>query len=296
MSSALSSERTFPYDALDHILSYACEGSPARALALGTTCRYWLSRFHDGEPLWTTIATSSTTKTASIPRSLRTYEGVRSAYEKSAQLRPIDSATLHPIEDCTLEFRCPMYAENLKYVGPGESFCDVCKQSVYLVRTQQELNDRASKGHCVMMRPQDIVLGAVDDTITRIAIVFANECDIERGMKIVAQPAESSRFDRTGHIFPVVGIREKSRRYPTLVFEALSADQVAEMPEDQTRFSFAILGNVDDAKGSAFFDNMARNGAVDRRGMGNFADILKDVIERFTPQRREVRGMRRRLT
>ena len=30
-----------------------------------------------------------------------------------------------------------MYAENLKYVGPGESFCDICKKSVHLVHTQQ---------------------------------------------------------------------------------------------------------------------------------------------------------------
>ena len=243
MSSALSSERTFPYDALDQILSYACDGSKERALALGKTCRYWLSRFHGAEALWSTIAKSETT--IMIPRSLRTYEGVRSAYTKAAGM-PKLADTLHPIEECTMEFVCPMYTENLQYVGPDELFCEGCKKSVYLVRSQQQLDERASKGHCVMMRKSDFLVEPENHSVTRIAVVFADPSLIATGMQRIGAGATSQRdnFIRTPSLFPVFSIRKAHDASECFEFHALTIPEAEAAPK--MKYSFLVLADFED--------------------------------------------------
>ena len=240
----VASERTFPYDALDQILSYACDGSKERALALGKTCRYWLSRFHAAEALWSTIAKSETK--IMIPRSLRTYEGVRSAYTKAAEM-PQLADTLHPIEDCSMEFVCPMYTENLQYVGPDELFCDGCKKSVYLVRSQQQLDERASRGHCVMMRKSDFLVEPENHSITRIAVVFADPSLIATGMQLIAAGATQTgnHFLRTPSLFPVFSIRKAHDANECFEFHALTIPEAEAAPT--MKYSFLVLADFEDS-------------------------------------------------
>ena len=106
------------------------------------------------------------------PKSWTSYRAARLLGEASQSLRPLPSASLHPIEDCTLEFMCPMVAENLKVVGPGTMFCDRCNKNVYLVTSQEELNERAKNRQCVMMRRSDIDPAAADRTVIEVAVIY----------------------------------------------------------------------------------------------------------------------------
>ena len=289
--SALSSERTFPYDALDHILSYACEGSKMRALALGNTCRYWLSRFHNAEVLWKTIAVAGKHKFA-VPRSLRSYEGFRNAAKQMQNAKPVWEKALHPIEDCTLEYLCPMYTENLKYVSPDEMFCDGCKKSVYLVRTQQELDDRASKGHCVMIREQDLMIGHCDNTIYRVAVVYSDPARVEAYMKEIAGELPSDGR-RTPHVFPVVGVLRGHGKVNQIEVYAISVEEAkALMTGDGYSFVVTMDANLkDELLQNAFVAKLSQIGAFEP-GL-DAEDVITVVHTHFNPMRHMIKGRRR---
>jgi hypothetical protein len=54
------------------------------------------------------------------------------------------------IINCTLEFECPLLWENLKETNnPDIRFCNKCKENVYHVKNQEELN-KLPKSKCIM--------------------------------------------------------------------------------------------------------------------------------------------------
>ena len=290
--SALSSERTFPYDALDHILSYACEGSKMRALSLGKTCRYWLSRFHNAEVLWKTIALTGK-HNFPVPRSLRSYEGFRNASKQMQNAKPVWEKALHPIEDCTLEYLCPMYAENLKYMSPDEMFCDGCKKSVYLVRTQQDLDERASKGHCVMIREQDLVIGHCDDTIYRVAVVYNNRSQAERYMKGIAGEVLSDGR-RTVHVSPVIGVHRSIGQPNQIEAYAISVEEAKALTTKDPFYSFVVTIDASLRKElvqNAFMVQMSKLG---RLTSVNSEHLIAYIHEHFKSMRHLMKGKPRR--
>ena len=166
---SILSNGSFPFDALDEIFTFACENSRKRCLELGLVCKTWQSRFVGCDRMWSMVLSEGRHRT---PKSWNSYQAARLLAAAAQSLRPLPALSLHPIEDCTWEFMCPMVAENFKLVGPGTMFCAQCNKNVYLVKTQEELNQRASTGLCVMMRRSDIDPNAIDDTVIEVAVIY----------------------------------------------------------------------------------------------------------------------------
>ena len=160
---------SFPFDALDEIFTFACENSRKRCLDLGMVCKTWQARFFGCDRLWTSVLSFGRERT---PKSWTSYRAARLLGDATRTLRPLPVSSLHPIEDCTLEYLCPMVAENLKAVGPGTLFCDRCNKNVYMVRTQREFDTRAANSHCVLIRRADIDPAAEDRTVIKIAVIY----------------------------------------------------------------------------------------------------------------------------
>ena len=107
-SGALSCERTFPYDALDVILCFACDNSRSRAFQLGTICKYWYDRFIRNGLMWSQIIPGIIIRHGQQPIRIsakwNSYDHAKQAVEAANRLRPIAPSTLAPIEDCSMEY------------------------------------------------------------------------------------------------------------------------------------------------------------------------------------------------
>jgi hypothetical protein len=114
---SLGREQEFPSDLVDEILCWSCEGRPSRALQLAFVCRLWYDRFKAADRLWPLVVRRLQ---PNLPIAVRTatYLRVRDSIAAAKKLHPLEPLSLHPIEECTLEFACPMYAEGLRVVAP----------------------------------------------------------------------------------------------------------------------------------------------------------------------------------
>ena len=186
--SIISLSSKFPFDALDEIFGYACEGSSQRCLDLGLVCRFWYERFKLGEPLWSITLSQGRRRT---PKSWNSYDMAR---KLASIILPLKTKSLHPIEDCTLAFRCPLVAENLQPVAPGMMFCDQCQKHVHLVRTQEEFNKRAMEGSCVMMRTEDIDPRARELPVLDIAVIYTDRITNAEANYFMATVAEAYTY------------------------------------------------------------------------------------------------------
>ena len=154
--SVLQNQETFPYDCLDQIFAYAVDAGDKKptkqgtkaALRFGLVCRFWQERFLGGDVMWGVILSQSGLAHAT---SWRTHKWTNRAFEMAKELFPIASHQLTPLEDCSLEFQCPVYAEALTYKGNKKFHCSGCNKSVFLVTSMAEKDQRAKEGHCVMM-------------------------------------------------------------------------------------------------------------------------------------------------
>lgn len=77
------------------------------------------------------------------------FKNWRKFYQRrvEATLKSIKTCgEVHPIENCTFEFACPMVAEQLagQLRESSEVHCETCKQNVYRVESQEEVRSHES--------------------------------------------------------------------------------------------------------------------------------------------------------
>ena len=154
----LQNQETFPYDCLDVIFAFTVgsdgesgaksKAGPKQALTLGLTCKFWQERFLNGDAMWGIVLSQSALAHAARWSS---HKWTKRAYVMAKELLPVGSDQLTPLEDCTLDFECPVYAEAMTYLGNKEFHCSGCNKSTFLVTSMEEKEARMAQGHCVMM-------------------------------------------------------------------------------------------------------------------------------------------------
>lgn len=122
------------------------------------------------------------------------YEVFRARMLAAKGLTPIAAANTHPIEECTFEYQCPLLLERLTFVEPGKYYCGVCKENVFAVSTQGELDQKAAEARCVFFQPTQRFLDKQPCIV--IDIVLAEESGSSRAPKILAELR--ARADRVG--------------------------------------------------------------------------------------------------
>ena len=165
-----------PFDVLDEIFGYACEGSSQRCLDLGLVCRFWYERFKQGEPLWSITLSQGRRRT---PKSWNSYDMAR---KLSLLASPLPARCLHAIEGES-QGMCPPIAEA---TPRGCSRCPHCGSPIdYLQEGDIVPADRSV--HCVVVR-SGIDARVHDDTdglTVAVAVVAWEETDVAHCQRLL---------------------------------------------------------------------------------------------------------------
>lgn len=136
-----------PQDVVGVIASFDAE-HPREALRLMLVNHTWHSSVVNEAPLWLRFMRAIWPLT---PQRSGSYDVLLRRIAAARELAPLASRGLHPIEDCSISFRCPMFAENLIAVGSDSAspilHCNVCNENVITIHSQEEL--AACGGRCV---------------------------------------------------------------------------------------------------------------------------------------------------
>ena len=151
-------DRRWPYGVVGIVMAFEA-ASAARAAALRRVGLAWSQAFENSVELWEALAAArwpQLGRRRSLPRSPAAF---RLLLDAERRLRPIPHVELHPIENCDFAFRCPQFAEMLQETGERDEsgrlvlFCNVCRDRVFTVESQEELDGSARLGRCVRFHP-----------------------------------------------------------------------------------------------------------------------------------------------
>jgi hypothetical protein len=83
----------------------------------------------------------------------------KNLYKARKELMKKSESAIHPIENCSFEFKCPIALENIEAAGDGVCFdygqlpstihCSNCNQDVYTVTHKSQMDQYVSLGRCV---------------------------------------------------------------------------------------------------------------------------------------------------
>ena len=166
--------RWLPYGVLGIVMAFAA-ADPRQARDLALTSRAWKMAYDHSVDLWEALACArwpQLGRRRSLPRSAASY---RALWEAQRRLWPIPPSVLHPIEHCDFSFRCPQLANVLEQLptefdagGRAILFCHVCRERVYTVESQEELNACARVGRCVRFPRAAVAPAAVLQSCARV--------------------------------------------------------------------------------------------------------------------------------
>lgn len=153
--------------------------TPQQAHTLAAVCHRWHEAFHCSEMLWQLLMQAR--YPTSRPTAWRS--SVYRARVLGARATVVPATTLHLIEDCAeAEALCPAYAEELVPMPGGNNlWCPMCKEEVFIVRSQEALLQRRAEGRCVFfsikdMTPRTVVSTSAAEKVL-IVLVADNDAD-----------------------------------------------------------------------------------------------------------------------
>jgi hypothetical protein len=139
-----------------------------------------------------------------------------------------------------------MFEEGLRVVGPGVSYCSVCKENVYTVRTQAEMDDARQKRRCVQFSADDLADEAENETVVAIAVILDSE-ELAKSTAL-AIAANSFCYRRSPGIFPVLELKTYSRSFPRFkLYFFSSAEEAAAFPATEA-LKFSLVAAVASVK------------------------------------------------
>jgi len=89
-------------------------------------------------------------------RNLKVKDWKRFYKQRKQALDKAKPKEVHPIENCQMEFSCPLIWDNLKRTSNiNRRSCSVCNSDVYIVTSQEELEKNIHLGRCVAFEPHE---------------------------------------------------------------------------------------------------------------------------------------------
>eukprot|EP01122_Echinamoeba_exundans_P016906 TRINITY_DN8722_c0_g1_i1.p1 TRINITY_DN8722_c0_g1~~TRINITY_DN8722_c0_g1_i1.p1 ORF type:complete len:359 (+),score=51.53 TRINITY_DN8722_c0_g1_i1:37-1113(+) len=136
---------SLPEEILKLTLSFAAETHHEAALLLTRVCQTW-KKLSSTNDVWRPVYLR---QWANQNPQLKFRDWKKSFQRRYAIFRDSSSSSFQ-IENCSFEFECPYDSRVLQASSvPNEKFCDKCKQTVAIVKTDRELVSAVALGKCV---------------------------------------------------------------------------------------------------------------------------------------------------